>query len=73
MALNTANKRFAMLGSFMPTVLSVLPVPDGAIDADDRFFLLGLNPLALSTGEAGAATSGNTVGVGIGVGISQGA
>ena len=64
MAIDTQAKRGAALGfsGIMPSL--ALPFPDGTIDADDRFVLLGLYPFAAETGEGGVAGSMSLLGVG---------
>lgn len=42
MAIDTAMKRFSMLNMATPHVYPRLFEPDGAVDADDRAFLLHL-------------------------------
>jgi len=50
MAIDTQAKRMAALG--FSGSRPELPFPDGTIDADDKFVLLGLYPFAASTGGA---------------------
>jgi len=42
MALDTANKRYSMIGFDLPGMVPMFPVPDGSITAHDRAMLLGL-------------------------------
>lgn len=44
MAIDTASRRYSMIGFGAPGVELVTPVPDGSITAPDRAHLLGLYP-----------------------------
>jgi len=66
MSIDTQAKRGAALGfsSMVPSL--ALPFPDGAINRDDQYVLLGLYPFAVPTGGEGSGT-GIRIGISIGL------
>ena len=61
MAIDTAAKRLAALhfGSVQPSL--ALPVPDGTVDDDDKYVLIGLYPFEAGAGEETTAWLGSTI------------
>lgn len=64
MAVDTAAKRYSLVGLAAP-VPSLLPIPDGTVEAADRAHLLWLySGIALGTPTVAVAVAGTVRGVG---------